>query len=67
MRVRNHRLVDEVHNIAFVARPNVGGGIDPRYRVLHNPAGLSEAGCFGGFQIPTCKVLASCRFALDRT
>lgn len=65
MRVRNHRLVDEVHNIDFVASPNIGGMIEPCYLVMHFIAGSSAAGCIDWFQNPSSRVSAHLVIARD--
>lgn len=67
MRVRNHRLVDEVHNIDFIASPNIGETIDPRYLVIHYSAGSSAAGCIRWFSNPSYKASAHLVIARDGT
>lgn len=65
MRVRNHRLVDEVHNIDFIASSNIGGRIEPRYLVIHYTAGTSAVGCIDWFSNPSSKASAHLVIARD--
>jgi len=66
MKIRNHRLVDNNNdNIAFVASPHVGGGIQPRFLVIHYTAGSTAAGCISWFQNPASKVSAHLVIARD--
>lgn len=65
MRVRNHRLVDQVHNIDFIASPNIGGMIEPRYLVIHYSAGINAAGCIDWFKTPSSKMSAHLVIARD--
>lgn len=65
MRVRNHRLVDQAHNIDFIASPNIGGMIEPRYLVIHYSAGINAAGCIDWFRNPSSKMSAHLVIARD--
>ena len=68
MRIRNHRLVNDVpHSIAFMPSPNIGGIIEPRYLVIHYTAGSSAAGSISWLQNPASKVSAHLVIARDGT
>jgi N-acetylmuramoyl-L-alanine amidase len=66
MKIRAHRLCDDANNpFAFVASPNLGGEIVPRYLILHYTAGSSAAGTIAWFQDRASKVSAHLVVARD--
>ena len=61
-----HRLArDDGHAIAYLASPNAGGVIAPRFLVIHYTAGSSAAGTIGWFQSPASNVSAHLVIARD--
>lgn len=66
MKVANHRLQADgsTFKIDFVASPNKGGAIAPRYLIIHFTAGSSAASSVAWFKNPQAK--ASAHLVIDR-
>jgi len=66
MKIRNHRLTqDNGSALPYLASPHVGGGIAPRFLVIHYTGGGSAAGTINWFQNPQSKVSAHLVIARD--
>ncbi|MGV8839104.1 MAG: N-acetylmuramoyl-L-alanine amidase [Bauldia sp.] len=62
--VRNHRLFDDDDPVDFVATPNMGGTVTPRFLIMHYTAGTTAAGAISWLSDE--RASASAHLVIDR-